>query len=356
MYEVPKEAPAPASAPAMGATPGADPHAGMTMNLPSVKWTKLPDGWVENPNPGSMRSASFLINGKDDQQAELGVIPLGGMSGMDFQLVNMWRSQVKLPEITEADLATQSTPVQIGKGEGKLFEMASTVPVIDDKKKGRIVVAMLKTEGTTWFFKLAGEDEFVAAQKPALIEFLKGVSFEAAAPQLPAGHPPMAGASGGMGGGMGMMGGGATVPPGTGEHPAWQVPTSWQEVARSPFLVAKFEAKGEGDAKADINVSSSAGTGGGLLPNVNRWRGQLSLGVLDEAALQKVASELDLPAGKATLVDFSGEGAENGNKVRCVAIMLARPGETWFYKIMGSDTVVAREREAFLNFVRSAKY
>jgi hypothetical protein len=351
VYEVAKDA-SPASSGPAAASSAQDPHAGLEMAMPSIKWTKLPDGWTVNPNPGSMRAASFLITGKDNQEAELGVIPLGGMTGMDLQLVNMWRGQVKLPEVTESDLASQSAPVKIGNDEGRLFEMASTVPIIDDKQKGRIMVAMLKKEGTTWFFKLAGEDSFVASQKSALEDFLKGVSF-VAAPALPAGHPPMAG-GGGMG--MGMMGGGATVPPGSGDHPAWQVPASWTEVAHSPFLVAKFEVAGDGGAKADINVSMSPGDGGGLLPNVNRWRGQLSLGAVDEAALSKLVSDLDLPAGKATLIDFSGSGAENGDAVRCVAIVLPLNGNTWFYKIMGGETLVAREKDQFLKFVQSAKY
>jgi len=134
------------------------------------------------------------------------------------------------------------------------------------------------------------------------------------------------------------------------------VPASWTEVAHSPFLVAKFQATGEGGLKAEINVSTSVGDGGGLLPNVNRWRGQLSLGALDQAALEKIASSLELPAGKATVVDFTGEGAENQDKVRCIAVVVSRSGETWFYKLMGSESVVAREKDALLKFVRSVKH
>lgn len=354
-YEIPKESTpghshtAPGGAPAVGAT---DPHAGVATAMPRIKVARLPEGWVENPNPGSMRAASFKVDGGGGNVAEVAVIPMGGMAGIELQLVNMWREQVKLPPLADADQASQSAEVSIAGGTGKLFELASQDAVLDGNLKARILVAMLKRENTTWFFKFAGEDQLVAANRQKFVDFLKSVTFEA--PALPPGHPPM---GGGMAMGQGMMGaGGDSIPPSSGAQPKWEVPASWTEVAHSPFLVAKFQATGAEGVKADINVSSSKGDGGGLLPNVNRWRGQLSLGAMDQAALDKVAASLDLATGKAVMVDFSGEGAENSDPVRCIAIMVPREGETWFYKLMGGADLVAREKEALLKFVRSVKY
>ena len=90
--------------------------------------------------------------------------------------------------------------------------------------------------------------------------------------------------------------------------------------------------------------------------NVNRWRGQLSLGPLDLAGVEKISTGIDLPTGKGTLVDMSGAEAENSGKARCIGVVVPLENETWIYKLMGSDTVVAREKDAFLGFVRSAKY
>lgn len=357
VYDIPKEASSGHvhAGPAGGQGGAVDPHGGMTAAMPTLKVAKLPEGWTENPNPGSMRAASYLVSDGQGNEAEVAVIPMPGMSNIELQLVNMWREQAKLPAVTEAELGGQSVPVAVGKEEGKLFEVASTDPVIGGQYKARILVAMLKQTGTTWFFKFAGEDQLVASNKDRFIEFLKGVSFEAPA-AMPAGHPPVGGNTG-MGMGQGMMGGGgATVAPGSGDHPEWQVPGTWTEVAHSPFLVAKFQAKSESGATADINVSTSPGDGGGLLPNINRWRGQLSLAALDAAGVEKVVSSLDLPSGKASLVDFSGEGAENSEKLRCIAVVVPVGGETWFYKIMGSEALVAREKDALVNFVRSVKY
>jgi hypothetical protein len=200
----------------------------------------------------------------------------------------------------------------------------------------------------------------VASGKPAMIEFLKGVEFLAPAEtafagELPAGHPPLA-TGGPSGGGAGMMRGNDNIPPGTGDRPKWSVPASWTEVARSQFLVAKFRATDEQGGKADVNVSMSAGTGGGLLMNINRWRAQVGLGAWDQAALDKEASSVQLAKGKGVLVEFAGAEPENGVASRCVAVIVPQPHDTWFYKLLGPEALVARERDAFLKFVRSVEY
>ena len=85
-YQIPKESTpghshdAPGGAPAGGAT---DPHAGMTMAMPRIKVAQLPQGWAENPNPGSMRAASFTVDGGGGNVAEVAVAPMSGMAGIE---------------------------------------------------------------------------------------------------------------------------------------------------------------------------------------------------------------------------------------------------------------------------------
>lgn len=333
---------------APSAQPGAaDPHAGLPLSMPRVKWAKLPEGWKENPSPGQMRAASFIVT-QGDNEGEVGAFPIGNLPNVEQEILGIWRAQLKLAPITETELESAASAVPVGDATGRLFEFASTEAVLGDKYKARMLVVSLKRLDANWFFKFAGEDAFVAGQRAAFLEFLKGLSFEAAQPPP---SRPMA-----SGGGMGAMQGGETIKAGTGPHPEWKVPASWTAVDHSSFLVAKFRVTGEGGAAADINVSSSAGTGGGLLPNVNRWRAQLNLGALNQAGLEKIATPIEVPAGKATLVDMSGSESENGGNARCVGIMVQLPEVTWFYKLAGTDTLVAREKEALLQFVRSVIY
>ena len=105
--------------------------------------------------------------------------------------------------------------------------------------------------------------------------------------------------------------------------------------------MAKYVIAGAGGAQAAVNVSSLAGDGGGLLPNVNRWRGQLGLAPVTEADLANLPT-IDASGGKATLIDISGTDARTGKPARLVGVVLPLGGQTWFYKLMGD----ARRRGA----------
>ena len=138
--------------------------------------------------------------------------------------------------------------------------------------------------------------------------------------------------------------------------PNWEVPSGWKEVPGGQFLVAKFALTGAADAQASVNVSMSPGDGGGLLANVNRWRGQLGLGPRPKRTWPRKLQSLDLPGGKATLADITGQDARTGQKARLLAVVVPRSGETWFYKLMGDAQVVEQEKDAFMKFVQTVKY
>jgi hypothetical protein len=201
---------------------------------------------------------------------------------------------------------------------------------------------------------MAGDDELVAQQKPAFIEFLKSVRFAAAGDQagLPPSHPPVGD------GAMPMMSAGAgAATSGSNEgKPDWQVPAGWQETAGSQFLVAKFLIPGADNSQASVNVSMSAGDGGGLAPNVNRWRGQLGLSPLSGADLNQAVTGIDTAGGQASLVDFSGKDPRSGQDTRMVAAIVPQGGRTWFYKLMGNAQLVEKQKDAFTKFVQTAKY
>ena len=308
---------------------------------------KGPAGWNEVA-PGQMRAASFRVAGKDGKQADVSVIPLPGLAGSDLDNVNRWRGQVGLPSVSEAELAKLAQPVEIAGQSASLYEQAGSNA--GSGEKSRILAAITRRDGTAWFFKMTGDDGLVAEQKPAFIEFLKSVSFPAAATQaqLPPSHPPIDGGN--------MMAQPATAPSSGQPKPNWEVPSGWKEVPGGQFLVAKFALTGAANAQANVNVSMSPGEGGGMFANFNRWRGQLGLPPVAEADLAKEIQPLDLPGGKASVADITGQDAKSGQKVRLLAVVIPRAGETWFYKLMGNAEVVQQEKDAFMKFVQSANY
>src|SRR5262249_25678976 len=333
----------PSQAQATAIPPG---HPDVSARPPTVNY-KLPPGWQEAP-PGQMRVAAFRVQGKDSKQADVGVIRLPGFMGHDLENVNRWRESVGLKAVTDADLAKLAEPVEVGGQAGKLYDQAGENP--GSGERTRLLVAVFQHQGVAWFVKMNGDDELVAQQKPAFVDFLKSVSFSAGAAQaeLPQSHPPVADS------GLGSAQAPSTDSAGQ-SKPAWQVPPGWQEVAAGQFLVAKFQVTGSDNSKANINVSASPGDGGGLLGNVNRWRGQVRLSPLSEPDINKLITQVDTAGGKAMFIDMTGTDA-NGQQARLIGAIVAQSNQTWFYKLMGGEQVVGKQKDAFSKFVQTAKY
>jgi hypothetical protein len=290
----------------------------------------VPPGWQQIA-PSEMRVASFTVTNAAGQAADVGVIPLpAGENELD--LINMWRDQVQLPATTNDDSGT----VQVGDGTGKLFEFVSTVPIIDQKFRQRMMVAMLTRGSTSWFFKITGEDSFVVSQKDVFLQFLKSVSFnEITASPLAATPAPAGGQS-------------------DTANSIWTIPSGWQSMPPSQFLLAQFLIQ-DGDARAEVNVLAAQSVG--LLPNLNRWRGQLGLPpIAQEDDFSKMVDSLTVPGGQAQLVDMTGTNSKTGQPSRLIGVVLPQAGQTWFYKLMGDPKLVAAQKDAFIKFIQSARY
>lgn len=308
---------------------------------PTLKWD-LPAGWSEVP-PGEMRLASFRVNGANGKMADVSIVPLAGTAGGDLANVNRWRDQVSLQPVGEQALSKLAEPLQIDGQAAQVFDFDGKNQA---DEKTRILTAVQHRAGTAWFFKMTGDSELVGQQKDAFMGFLKSVRFQAASAQaqLPSGHPP-----------IDSLGTASAVSDSTQSKPAWQVPSGWHEIPGGQFLVAKF-AVGTADAPANVNVSMSAGEGGGLVANANRWRGQLGLQPLAPADLEKQAKPLELTTGKAILLDMTGADPKSGRQTRLLGAMVWLSNVAWFYKLMGDERIVEQQKEAFTKFVQSAKY
>ncbi len=331
---------------------GANPHAARaTRAVPKVTYT-TPEGWRE-AGAGDMRVAGFTITGANGQAAQVAITPLPGMEGRESLIVNMWRQQVGLSELSADETAKELTPVDIGGVPGKMFDMSG--------KSGagsviRIVTAMMHRGEQSWFFKLQGDDELVTAQKQNFVMFLKSVKIEdtaaastalpdghppIAAPALPDGHPPI------TGGNLAPRPAAPVVREGT---PSWAVPAGWTEVAAGAMQVAKFSVPEVSGAKADVMISVFPNSTGGTLANINRWRNQIGLAPAGESDLSQIVKPLDAKMPDALVADLI-----NGKR-RLVGAIVPRGGQWYFFKLMGDDAAIAPQKEAFTKFVKESKY
>ena len=343
-------------APVQATTPSSEMPMTMPAGLPTpdhsglapLKYT-LPAGWKEKELT-QMRVASFSAD-ENGKQADVSVIPMGGMAGGDAANVNRWLGQVGQPRVTEDEVTKMAEKVAVGDQTAELYDMAGTAPGSSDAQ--RILAVALHRDDMVWFFKMTGDAALVEAQKPAFLSFLKSVEFggpmassTTAAPdmsQLPPSHPPIGG-----------MSPAATAEP-AGNKPVWDVPAGWQEGPLTQFLVAKYVITGAGDAKAEVNVSPLDRDRADLTSNVNRWRGQLGLAPTTSDEVAKLAT-IDASGARGSVVELSGTDMRSNKQASLVGVMLPLGSQTWFYKLMGDPEIVAQQKDVLIKFVQSAKY
>jgi hypothetical protein len=345
VYDVPKET---EMAPVAAATqePGVAPKS-------QIQLGKTPAGWQEQP-PGGMSTASFAILGDEGRKGEFSVMAFPGAGIAELDLINIVRQDAGLPALQQTEFSRLVEPVAVGQDKGALIDFTGATSSSNNAAPNRVMLATLQHDGVTWFFKLAGDSGLLTAQKPVLLDYLKSVSFVEGAP-LPAHGPRFASTNTKQveTGPVQPMEPPAGANPG---KPAWEIPTGWQETAANQMLLAKFAVTNQ-DGEAEVTVSSFPGEVGGLLANVNRWRGQVGLAPLTQEDLDKSVSRLDVLGGTATLVDVSGQAAARGGKeTRLVGVVWPRSGQTWFYKLMGDPSAAGREKDAFVRFVQSVRF
>lgn len=326
-YTVPKEHPA--AAVAVPATVAGAPD--IPVNAAPIHWS-VPDGWQELA-PTSIRLGNFLVAGQNGKKAEVTVTSFPGAVGTELDNVNRWRREVGMEPVTQIN---SGDVVTVDGSEGRFFDLAGPV--------ARTLVAMVSRNGATWFFKMRGDTEVVAAARPAFADFLKSVRFGGIAPEArvtapvsaPAAPLPEAGAA-----------------PGS---PQWEVPAGWTETDAGPMILKKFSIAGQGEQKAFVSISSFPGDVGGVFANVNRWRGQLGLPPVEADKLAEATQTLETAGGKATMVDFTGTDGRTGRASRLVGAIVPHGDQTWFYKLTGDAPLVGPEKESFVRFVKGVRY
>ena len=339
-YQVPKEdhSVKPLSMPGMGPAMMGGATADESAP-PELKWT-LPSGWVENTGQQKMGVGSFHVEGGDGKYADIRVIPLRAGPEIEQRSVNMWREELGLPEMQVGQV--QGEDVTVAGAKGHLYDLKSDEPRFANKYKARTTAAIVENAGMLWFIKMAGEESVVSAQENNFKSFLQSMRFESGG--MPAGHPQVAGA----GAGTGAVGGGFTG------GPDWKIPATWKKAPPRQMVIAAYEAS-KGGATAEVTVSSFDGPTGGLLANVNRWRGQVGLGAISEGDLATQIKTVDLSDGsKGSVVDVTGMNARTGKSARLYGLIVARGEKMWFYKILGDSSVIESEIGNLVEFAGTA--
>jgi len=313
-YHAPKELAQ--SSPAMASMPEGMLPAGPK---PKVTW-QAPAGWTEE-EAGQMRVGAFTVKDAGGHAAEVTIIPLPESGESDLSNVNRWRKQVGLVAASGDEMAKLGSAVTLDGAPAGLFEISGA--------QKSILVVMQHRDGTLWFVKMMGDTPLVSAQKAAFQKFVASLKIGDETGNVPATAE-------------------ATAVPESPAAPAVNLPTpkEWQPVAPGPMQDAKYTTAGG----AEVSVSIFPGQVGGVLANVNRWRGQLGLGAVAESDLAGMTRPLSGLPG-AVLVDLS---STDGTR-RMLAAIVPRDSQTAFYKLTGIPAAVEAEQGRFTQFVEAAK-
>jgi hypothetical protein len=132
-----------------------------------------------------------------------------------------------------------------------------------------------------------------------------------------------------------------TIPEGWKKHP------NPDRLHRAAFFVS------DGGKQAETTVTPFPGQAGGLLANVNRWRGQIQIGPVTQEQLRKDLNTIEIAGDPCPYVDLLGPAAEGQ---RILGIVAERGGQTWFIKMKGPADLVGKQKPAFEAFAKSLKF
>ena len=128
---------------------------------------------------------------------------------------------------------------------------------------------------------------------------------------------------------------------------AWDVPQGWESVnSDQPMRLATFKPA---SGQPEISITAFPGDSGGLLANINRWRGQLGLEPLDQSQLAAAVETSTEGSVKVTLTDVTGSKGQE----MLGAVIDPGDGKTWFVKATGEPSVIASLKPDFNAFARS---
>jgi len=166
-----------------------------------------------------------------------------------------------------------------------------------------------------------------------------------AAQGLPNGHPPVNSQA---------MPAGSTAPaaaqaptPNPGDL-AWTAPSTWQTKSLGAMRRGSYAIPTEA-GELDLSVFVFPGAAGGTLDNINRWRGQVGMPPIAEAALVDETYPIKSESGVEVLVvDIKGSGGD-----AIMGAIVVQGPQSWFFKLKGPAAAVQARKTEFTAFLKT---
>lgn len=129
---------------------------------------------------------------------------------------------------------------------------------------------------------------------------------------------------------------------------AWNTPKSWKEKPGNSIRIGSFTLPAIGEKKAELSIIVLAGSGGGIAPNINRWRGQIGLDNLSEKEIKNSLKSIEGKLGQYFSIYMENKSS---NKAIMSAFILHK-GKTIFIKATGHPEVIKVQKKTFISFTK----
>jgi hypothetical protein len=306
---------------------GLSPQTPPQRKLP-ITWT-TPKGWEEYDAGSQMRAASWRVVGRLKSDCSLTLLPSGG--GMAAN-VNRWRKEMNLEPLDPAAVAALPTRTMLGM-DGTYIDFSGSFsggrggsgPITE----ARMLGVILEGPSAAVFVKFTGPAEVVSENKAAFESLVDSMVFDRAAA---AGAP------------------GAGTP--TAEKLTWAAPQGWALQPPRPMREATFLPEDMPEGWCYIGL-----IGGGIEPNLNRWRGEMGqppLSAVEIAAQPKIPFAGGEGVFQELTGSFRGTGGEPQDNATMFAFVAPRgPRMFVFVKMVGPSAKMGAQKERFLALCRS---
>jgi hypothetical protein len=309
----------------------------------------LPEGWKVLP-VSQYKTVNLQVAG--DEQATCHMSILGGTGGGLLANVNRWRSQIGLAPIGQEELAKLprhkffNNPALLLDLKGRYAGMSGG----SGKEEWGLMGLLLVSPKGSLFLKMQGPSELLQKEKQNFLDLASSFRLEAPDHADHPGHEEHAKEAGKEAGGA------AASPPsksGSKGGLRYDQPVSWQPLPGSQYRLVNF-AIGKG-GQTECYVSQS---GGGLLPNINRWRGQMGLKPVNDGELSKLPKLMVLGVETPLLRiegSFQGMSGPRIDKAGMLATYVETRGTSFAIKLTGPIAEVVSAKKDFVNFVQSMR-
>ncbi len=138
---------------------------------------ETPEGWSESEG-SSMRIASYEISLEGFEPGDFSITSFPGDAGGLAANVNRWRQQIGLRAWKDSQINSNQETVNVGDLEFALFDLRPQTDSDKERVKERILAAIMKHDGKSWFFKLRGDVFLVETQRNKFRQLVQSSRFE----------------------------------------------------------------------------------------------------------------------------------------------------------------------------------